>query len=64
MSVRKRTFAFRDDTDEPRALDYNDYIQPGLYNADPYRASDHDPVVVRLELGERQKIYLPLVMTE
>jgi hypothetical protein len=32
--------------DEPSALDYNDYNQPGLYSTDPYRASDHDPVVV------------------
>ena len=30
----------------PRALDYNDYNQPGLYNPDAYRSSDHDPVLV------------------
>jgi predicted extracellular nuclease len=28
--------------DEPRALDYNDFNQPGLYNPDQYRASDHE----------------------
>ncbi len=38
--------------DEPKVLDYNteDKIS-GLYNADPYRASDHDPIVVGLNLG-------------
>lgn len=36
--------------DEPAALDYNDYNQPDLYNPDPYRASDHDPVLIGLEL--------------
>lgn len=39
--------------DEPRALDYNlEFKSPGqqssLYNADAYRSSDHDPVVVAL----------------
>ncbi len=39
--------------DEPRVLDYNEEDktenQKGiLYNADPYRSSDHDPVVVGL----------------
>ncbi len=38
--------------DEPVALDYNDHNQPALYNPDPYRASDHDPVVVGLNLEE------------
>jgi predicted extracellular nuclease len=32
--------------DEPSALNYNDYNQPALYNPDPYRSSDHDPVLV------------------
>ena len=36
--------------DEPAALDYNDYNQSDLYNADPYRSSDHDPVIVSLNL--------------
>jgi predicted extracellular nuclease len=36
--------------DEPSALDYNDFNQPDLYNADPFRASDHDPVIVGLAL--------------
>jgi predicted extracellular nuclease len=36
--------------DEPSALDYNDYNQPYLYQSDPYRASDHDPVIVGLNL--------------
>jgi hypothetical protein len=36
--------------DEPNALSYNDYNQPALYNPDPYRSSDHDPVLVGLDL--------------
>jgi len=41
--------------DEPRALDYNEEFKTTnqlseLYNADAYRASDHDPVVVELKL--------------
>ena len=49
--------------DEPRALDYNDYNQPGLYSPDAYRSSDHDPAIVGLRLGEetRYPAYLPLV---
>ena len=52
--------------DEPRALDYNDYNQPGLYSSDAYRSSDHDPVIVGLELGETtwHWLYLPLVARE
>ena len=41
--------------DEPRILDYNEaFKSPGqitsLYTPDPYRSSDHDPVIVGLEL--------------
>ncbi len=32
--------------DEPSGLDYNNFNQPGLYNPDPFRSSDHDPVIV------------------
>jgi len=43
--------AWHINTDEPPALDYNDYNQPaGLYSPDQYRASDHDPVIVGLDL--------------
>jgi predicted extracellular nuclease len=34
--------------DEPRALDYNDFNQPALYNPDEFRSSDHDPLLVGL----------------
>ena len=34
--------------DEPRALDYNDFNQPLLFNPDEFRSSDHDPVLVGL----------------
>ncbi|WP_308366231.1 ExeM/NucH family extracellular endonuclease [Microbulbifer sp. TB1203] len=42
--------------DEPRILDYNTEFKSvaqldSLYNADPYRASDHDPLVVELDLS-------------
>lgn len=41
--------------DEPVALDYNTEFkstaqQQDYYNPDPYRASDHDPVIVELAL--------------
>ncbi|MCO7226699.1 ExeM/NucH family extracellular endonuclease [Pleionea sp. CnH1-48] len=42
--------------DEPRALDYNteyktDLQKVNLYDAGPYRASDHDPVIIELNLS-------------
>jgi len=54
-------------TDEPIALDYNEeYKSPdhvvNLYNDAPYRASDHDPVIVGLDLVSSYHIYLPLVV--
>lgn len=44
--------------DEPRVLDYNlEFKTPRqqslLYNAEPYRASDHDPLVIGIDLGGR-----------
>jgi predicted extracellular nuclease len=41
--------------DEPRVLDYNEEDKSpeqlvDLYHADPYRSSDHDPVLIGLEL--------------
>ncbi|MBT1065519.1 ExeM/NucH family extracellular endonuclease [Bowmanella sp. Y26] len=37
--------------DEPRALDYDtQYNHPQFYAANPYRVSDHDPVLVSLNL--------------
>ncbi|NNC75045.1 MAG: ExeM/NucH family extracellular endonuclease [Acidimicrobiia bacterium] len=34
--------------DEPSGLDYNNYNQAALYNPDPWRSSDHDPVLIGL----------------
>jgi predicted extracellular nuclease len=50
-------------TDEPAVLDYNEeFNPPGYYTADPYRASDHDPVIIGLDLGQAQpELYLPLI---
>ena len=55
--------AWHINVDEPRALDYNDDIldnpddrfedinpDPTLYEPDPFRSSDHDPVIVGLDL--------------
>jgi predicted extracellular nuclease len=37
--------------DEPRILDYNQEFNPaGLYAPNPYRSSDHDPVLVGMNL--------------
>lgn len=41
-------------TDEPSVIDYNTEFKPqDLYSASPYRASDHDPVIVGLQLMKR-----------
>ncbi len=38
--------------DEPYGLDYNMESRPSnLYNSDPYRASDHDPIIIGLNLN-------------
>jgi predicted extracellular nuclease len=42
--------------DEPSGLDYNNFNQPGLYNPDEFRSSDHDPVIVGLELTTEAEI--------
>jgi len=39
-------------TDEPPVLDYNEDFNPvGYYSEDPFRSSDHDPVIVGLNLS-------------
>ncbi len=39
--------------DEPLILDYNtEFNPPGLYQPNAYRASDHDPLVIGLQLTE------------
>lgn len=39
-------------SDEPRLLDYGMQFNPAhLYQPDPFRSSDHDPVIVGLKLG-------------
>ncbi|MDJ0731058.1 MAG: ExeM/NucH family extracellular endonuclease [Crocosphaera sp.] len=38
--------------DEPNVFDYNEeFNPPSLYSVDPYRTSDHDPVLIGLNLG-------------
>lgn len=51
--------------DEPPVLDYNENYKSDdqieyLYGSGPYRASDHDPVVIGLDLA--RKLYLPIFM--
>mgnify|MGYP001942600444 CR=1 FL=1 len=58
-SMRQKVTAITDwhiNADEPRALDYNteyksDYQLSNLYAIDAYRTSDHDPLIVSLDLG-------------
>jgi hypothetical protein len=37
--------------DEPNALSFENYNQEALYHPDPFRASDHDPLIVGLDLN-------------
>ncbi|MEB3219001.1 MAG: ExeM/NucH family extracellular endonuclease, partial [Nostocales cyanobacterium 94392] len=39
-------------TDEPQVIDYDEnFNPPGYYSANQYRSSDHDPVLIGLNLG-------------
>ncbi|MFK5970178.1 MAG: ExeM/NucH family extracellular endonuclease [Candidatus Marithrix sp.] len=51
--------------DEPKIIDYNEESKSigqltDLYNADPYRASDHDPLIIGLDFSD-ENIYAPVV---
>lgn len=53
----KRTFAWHINADEPTALDYNEEYKTeeqisAFYAPDAFRSSDHDPVIVDLDLNE------------
>jgi predicted extracellular nuclease len=50
--------------DEPNVLDYNTNFksaiqETNLYNADPYRSSDHDPVIIGLNLYSIDNTFTP-----
>ncbi len=67
LSQTTGTIAWHINTDEPRSLDYNTEFKSlgqinSLYNPDAYRASDHDPVIVGLDLGSKTFLYLPLII--
>jgi predicted extracellular nuclease len=51
-------------SDEPSGLDYNDFNQPGLFSPDEFRSSDHDPVVIGLNLvdamGDKEDVVADL----
>lgn len=54
----KRSFAWHINADEPTALDYNEEFKTpeqieSFYSSDAYRSSDHDPVIVDLELNDQ-----------
>jgi len=53
--------------DEPQLIDYDMTLKSpahdALYAPDPYRSSDHDPVIIGLMLtGPANRVYLPLVL--
>ena len=53
----KRTFAWHINADEPTALDYNEEYKTeeqiaSFYAPDAFSSSDHDPVIVDLDLNE------------
>lgn len=54
---------WHNNADEPSVIDYNTEFKPqDLYTGAPFRASDHDPVLIGLQLGQQQtKVYLPIV---
>jgi hypothetical protein len=48
--------------DEPSVIDYNTEFKPDdRYAPTPYRSSDHDPVVISLDLSDLISVYVPLV---
>nr|WP_174506159.1 ExeM/NucH family extracellular endonuclease [Acinetobacter sp. Marseille-Q1620] len=53
----KRTFAWHINADEPTVLDYNEEYKTNeqkisFYSEDAFRSSDHDPVIVDLDLND------------
>lgn len=42
--------------DEPSALDYNNYNQPGLYASDWHRYADHNPLMITLSPWEVTRV--------
>ena len=53
----KRTFAWHINADEPTALDYSEKFKTDeqkalFYSQDAFRSSDHDPIIVDLDLNE------------
>jgi predicted extracellular nuclease len=58
---------WHNNADEPTALDYDMTYKPSrldtlLYAPDAYRASDHDPVLIGLDLSSQVMVYLPLAL--
>jgi hypothetical protein len=57
--------AWHINADEPDILNYDTSYkkdaQDALYEPNPYRSSDHDPVIVGLDLEGQVEIYLPII---
>ena len=58
--------AWHINSDEPYVLDYNEDFKSAhhiasLYSDGPYRASDHDPIIISLDLTKPFIIYLPII---
>jgi predicted extracellular nuclease len=48
--------------DEPSVIDYNtEYKSQDFYTSDPFRASDHDPIIIDLDIKEIYSYYFPLI---
>ena len=56
----KRAFAWHINADEPTALDYNEEYKTAeqisaFYSDDAFRSSDHDPVIVDMDLNDKKE---------
>ena len=56
----KRAFAWHINADEPTAVDYNEEYKTAeqisaFYSDDAFRSSDHDPVIVDMDLNDKKE---------
>jgi predicted extracellular nuclease len=59
--VTKATF-WHINADEPSVIDYNTEFKPDdRYAPTPYRSSDHDPVLLGLDLHATHYVYVPMI---
>ena len=48
--------AWHINADEPFAIDYNDFNPPGQATPDEWKSSDHDPIIIGLELAPSEPV--------